>query len=257
MVAQDFLFLLVINFAKMLLQTFTYINESNEEKNPTTKKGKSLGHSWISSFPPWNMFDVLFICLGSAWGLQCRCVFGCKPMLASPSPEQKGFLQMCGTPSPWKSGSKVFLFLSEASLCYCLWVISLGMFSTAEAVWADDKPNAADVWAVHIRGCWYGWQWLSRYVCYFTATWWRTAELVVSRLLVPTAVGGCWCFMCSCLLPVLSKAPDKKFNLFLSSDVWAVMVTNSDIKVGSAWYPDKRRKLLGKLLSHDDKFTKM
>lgn len=139
----------------------------------------------------------------------------CKPMLASPSPEQKGFLQMCGTPSPWKSGSKVFLFLSEASLCYWLWVISLGMFSTAEAVWADDKPNAADVWAVHIRGRWYGWQWLSRYVCYFTATGWRTVELVASRLLVLIAMGGCWCSLCSCLLTVLSKAPDKNSTYFL------------------------------------------
>jgi len=69
-------------------------------------------------------------------------------------------------------------------------VISLGVFSTAEAVWADNKPNAADVWAVHIGRSRYGWQWLSRYVCYSTAAGWRTEEMVVSRLLVPTAVGG-------------------------------------------------------------------
>lgn len=44
-------------------------------------------------------------------------------------------------------------------------MISLDVFSTAEAVWASNKPDAADVRPVHIGGSRYGWQWLPRYVC--------------------------------------------------------------------------------------------
>lgn len=72
------------------------------------------------------------------------------------------------------------------------------LFSTAEAVWANNKPNAADVRPVHIRGSRYGWQWLSRYVRYSGSESTgetqqqaeKTAELIVSRLLVPAIAGG-------------------------------------------------------------------
>lgn len=71
------------------------------------------------------------------------------------------------------------------------------VFSTAEAVWANNKPHAADVRPVHIRGSRYGWQWLSRYVCYSGSESTgkmqqqakKTAKLVASRLLVPAVAG--------------------------------------------------------------------
>lgn len=72
------------------------------------------------------------------------------------------------------------------------------VFSTAEAVWANNKPDAADVWPVHIRGSRYGWQWLSRYVRYSGSESTgemqqqaeKTVELVVTRFLVPAFAGG-------------------------------------------------------------------
>lgn len=51
MVAQDFLFLLIINFAKMLLQTFIYINESNEKKTTNKKKENLWGTVKFPPFP--------------------------------------------------------------------------------------------------------------------------------------------------------------------------------------------------------------
>lgn len=190
-------------------------------------------------------------CLGLHEGCNAGVFFNPSQQWPPPSPEQKGFLQLAAfllraawvkcepadvqhsQPTGKSPGDhenqawRVFLFFGfflEDSLCY--WLISF-VFSAAEAVWANNKPYAADVWPVHIRGNRYGWQWLSRYVCYSgsesTAGMQqqaeKTAELVVSRLLVTTIVGGQWSWAFSSLFLPLFEAPDKNLSQLLDSGV--------------------------------------
>ena len=58
---------IIINFVKMLLKTFVYRNQGNEEKKK--KKKEKISRVQLNSSPPRNLLDVFCIWLGSARGL--------------------------------------------------------------------------------------------------------------------------------------------------------------------------------------------
>lgn len=239
----------------MPFKTFIYRKEGNAKK-----KKETVSRVQLNFLPIQEICLCSLLCLGLQEGCNTGVFSNPSQLLAqsrrascSRQPSCPGLrgcgvsLQMCSTSSPW-NGAPVTVKI-RLEVFFGVWlggffffrgffVLHSCVFSVAEAVWANDKPNAADVWPVHIRGSRYGWQWLSRYVRYSgnksagetQQQAEKTAELVVSGLLVPVIGGGQWNWAFSSLSPLLFKAPDKNLRPLLNSGVWAIVMKDCDIK---------------------------